>query len=150
MTEEPEETISAKVACMGLRLSGSGILCYAWVYLDDKNEPKDEEDYLLFEKKRGNFPLTNKPNVGDIYPITKKGSLTSVAGMLEWMDHNHPKLKDWKLESRAAEARHIATSQASKLEIGGMTLDEIKKKMENTIGRAKRTALLMSVVEFIS
>ena len=122
---------------------------YHWLVLDENGDPT--EDSLIFAKEaKSKFALINRPSIGDIYPINRNGNSVMITGIRERMDWNHPKLREWKLEATAFEAQQIMDKQAASLNIGEMTLEEVKVKIKNTIGHAKRTALIMAVMEFIS
>lgn len=136
-----------KAVYTGLRQDSSGIY-HQWLVLNPEDDSELTDRRLLFEKKRSKSVLQTS-YIGDIHSIEIEGSsCTPKTYFGRWQVHKS--LSEWKLENQQVELAIAGKNDGKKVNIGDLTLSEIKEKMSKTIGHTKRTALLMSVVEYIS
>ena len=141
------EKETVKVVYAGLRNCMDGVH-RLWFILNPENDSELTDRKLLFVKKKSKS-VFHTAYIGDIHSIEMEGdACTPKTYFGRWQVHKN--LSDWKLENQQVELSISGKNDGKKVNIGDLTLSEIKEKMDKTIGHTKRTALLMSIVEYIS
>lgn len=141
-------------AFAGLRfhepIAGSPELHAVWYELDGDGSPTDKR--LSFAVGKKPHTLTGKGVlIGDVFEMDDdNGTFGTTRSRRQPRKEQHPKWREWHAEEHAALSAKKAYKAAKETDIGGLTLDELKKLYRKQIGRNTRTAFLLQVHQYMT